>query len=566
MEISQVYAITLGGILFTLLLIGRLPMVPYSTFFTPPLVQQALRYLKYPYIVHRHRFLGPWTCADVFLQVVYIAGNSFCLGFRVSDISKAGGRAGTLSLINMIPLFLGPHLGFLADLLGISLSTFRLMHRSAGAMSCSLVLFHIIAMFVSLTSFSLDGIANISATVSGASLGLIIVMSWSWSPLRKWAYEFFLRLHQLLAAIAAISALLHMPSMLFPRLYFYISLGIFIATSTAEGVLLLYHNGIIARAKNRRLPRVREVFKYPGKSDNRPIQLSIIPQEPLRMEAGQYINIYIPSVGVRSSVFLQTHPFVVTSWTGKTQTKLELVIERRRGWTKLLQSIIASEQSGGLNRVLFTGPHGAIIPVSNYEYVFMVASGYGIVAQLPLLERLVQGTLAREVRARRIHLVWDIEDIGLYEAVYPRFNWVLVEDRKLGKNPALTISIYSAQMAPAELSKRAKILPGPLPLSEVFEAEIAEIEKRKMQETEAVRKMEAKRAEQIEKGRKEVFMGRSSGEISYESGALPVCTSTPRMLITVSASQKIRDELRSILWNSLKKDITLNELDYQPSD
>jgi len=52
--------------------------------------------------------------------------------------------------------------------------------------------------------------------------------------------------------------------------------------------------------------------------------------------------------------------------------------------------------------------------VGNYEYVFMVASGYGIIAQLPLLERLVQGTLAREVRARRICLVWEFEDIGEY--------------------------------------------------------------------------------------------------------------------------------------------------------
>jgi predicted ferric reductase len=201
---------------------------------------------------------------------------------------------------------------------------------------------------------------------------------------------------------------------MFPRLYFYISLGIFMATSAYEGVLLLYRNGVVARAKGRKLPRVGEVFKYPGEDENSPVQLTIIPQESLSMGAGQYINLYLPSLGVRSFIFMQTHPFVVASWTGKRQTKLELVIKPRRGWTKILQSraITASGQSGGLGRVLFTGPHGAIVPVGNYEYVFMVASGYGIIAQLPLLERLVQGTLAREVRARRICLVWEIEDIG----------------------------------------------------------------------------------------------------------------------------------------------------------
>jgi len=37
--------------------------------------------------------------------------------------------------------------------------------------------------------------------------------------------------------------------------------------------------------------------------------------------------------------------------------------------------------------------------VDEYKYIFMVVSSYGIIAYLPLLERLVQGTLACEVRA-----------------------------------------------------------------------------------------------------------------------------------------------------------------------
>mgnify|MGYP003624684285 FL=1 len=165
METTVVYAIVLGGILLFLFIINVLSVVPYSAFSIPPLVDRALRYLMYPYVVRRHRLLGPWTLADVLVQLIYFAGNSFCLGFRVSGFAKAGIRAGNLSLINMVPLFLGPHLGFLADILGISLSTFRLMHRSAGLMSCSLVLFHVLAVFVSHTAFSVRGIANLSAII-----------------------------------------------------------------------------------------------------------------------------------------------------------------------------------------------------------------------------------------------------------------------------------------------------------------------------------------------------------------------------------------------------------------
>ena len=94
--------------------------------------------------------------------------------------------------------------------------------------------------------------------------------------------------------------------------------------------------------------------------------------------------------------------------------------------------------------------------------------------------------------------------------------------------------------------------------------------------------MEEKRAEQIERGREEVMLERPSREVIHEPGALPVCINTSRMLITgknvvyqdfvvvlimlVSASTKFRDELRSILRASLDRDITLKELDYQPSD
>lgn len=113
--------------------------------------------------------------------------------------------------------------------------------------------------------------------------------------------------------------------------------------------------------------------------------------------------------------------------------------------------------------------------------------------------------------------------------------------------------------------------------------------------------MEEKRAEEISTGRIEITSGKmerpdkqiNSGsgkkfnhasieENTPESETLPVCTRTPRMLITgkshymkhlqfilmieVSASAQMRDELRLALQTSLNKDISLVELDYQPSN
>ena len=174
MEITMAYAVALGGVLLILALINLLPGLPYLTISTPRFLQRALRYLTYPYLVRRHRFWGPWTCADIIIQIVYIGCNAFCIRFPASDITEAGVRAGYLSLINMIPLFLGPHLGFLADILGVSLSTFRLMHRSAGMMSCSLFLFHVLAKLVSHTAFAFRGIANLSAVVVSTLVTIIL--------------------------------------------------------------------------------------------------------------------------------------------------------------------------------------------------------------------------------------------------------------------------------------------------------------------------------------------------------------------------------------------------------
>ena len=158
MEIIQAYATAVGGVFSIYFVIAILP-------FLMPFIEKisllAFKYLIYPQFLRRHRLLGPWTPADILIQLVYIAINVFCFSFRVSSISNAGLRAGDLSLINMIPLFLGPHLSFLAGLFGVSLDTYRLVHRSAGVMSVMLLLFHVLTVVAGRTAFPLSELANL---------------------------------------------------------------------------------------------------------------------------------------------------------------------------------------------------------------------------------------------------------------------------------------------------------------------------------------------------------------------------------------------------------------------
>jgi hypothetical protein len=171
MDISQAYAIVVGGSFCLLLLINGLPLIARLVRYLSPLVS---KHLIYRYVLHRHRLLGPWSRAGVLVQLIYVAGNVCCFKFWDTTISQAGLRAGTLAMINLIPLFAVPHLGTLADLLGVTLSTFRQIHRSAGVMAVVLTIFHVLVMIASQPSFPLDLPQNKFAVIVSSLFGTFL--------------------------------------------------------------------------------------------------------------------------------------------------------------------------------------------------------------------------------------------------------------------------------------------------------------------------------------------------------------------------------------------------------
>ena len=146
MDITQLYATASGSIFFCLILFR---IRRYIRSFLEAVTLQASQHLVHPQLICRHRFLGPWSRADVLAHLFYIGVNMFCIGFYVKSAHLASLRAASLSLVNLIPTFAGPHLSFLADTLGLSLATFRRVHRSFGVMSCFMLSFHVFSMLAS---------------------------------------------------------------------------------------------------------------------------------------------------------------------------------------------------------------------------------------------------------------------------------------------------------------------------------------------------------------------------------------------------------------------------------
>ncbi len=147
MEITQIYAVAAGGALAFLVIVKLwLSITRILRFQTSGFL---LKHVVYPYLLRRHRCIGPWTRGSVLLHVFYIAAVIFCNSFRVDSLTQASIRAGKMALINSIPLYLGFHLGFIADVLGISLRVFSRLHGSIAFISTALGLFHAVVSMAS---------------------------------------------------------------------------------------------------------------------------------------------------------------------------------------------------------------------------------------------------------------------------------------------------------------------------------------------------------------------------------------------------------------------------------
>jgi hypothetical protein len=244
------------------------------------------------------------------------------------------------------------------------------------------------------------------AKQGGSSLGVLILLSIPF--VRKISYEFFLRSHQFLAAAIAYSTWRHRtPHTTFDWWYIYVFIAVFSVLLALQWSLILFRNlawrGHMPRAV---ITRTEEAITIELKLTSRPLAL----------DSGQYIVLYMPFISFWSFSFLQSHPFIVTSWAPSPQETLELFVQPRRGLTSRYLSakpgVPFRTLKSGPFRALISGPHGISTPMSEYETVLMVATGFGIAAQLPHLSELIHGYNTSQTRTKRVHLVWQMPSLG----------------------------------------------------------------------------------------------------------------------------------------------------------
>lgn len=153
------------------------------------------------------------------------------------------------------------------------------------------------------------------------------------------------------------------------------------------------------------------------------IQVKMKLRKPVKVEPGQYINLWIP-LGPLS--VLQSHPFTVASlqsdpftaaslkskpsmvddWPTREQTELKVFVNVNRGLSRNLRHAVKRGLTSNIG--LYMGPYGSTIDMKGYEAILLVATGLGVVAVAPYLQWLVHAFHKREICSAPIQLIWHI--------------------------------------------------------------------------------------------------------------------------------------------------------------
>jgi hypothetical protein len=115
-----------------------------ASFLYHPLVLFFLKHLAYPIIIRRHKYIGPISPLRLLLQGVHGSASVISTVYGSRSVTASIKATGLVSVVHLFPLFLGNHLGTAADVLGLSLRTYRLAHGWIGLTSIVFAIPHIV--------------------------------------------------------------------------------------------------------------------------------------------------------------------------------------------------------------------------------------------------------------------------------------------------------------------------------------------------------------------------------------------------------------------------------------
>ncbi|GFF59051.1 putative ferric-chelate reductase [Aspergillus lentulus] len=319
----------------------------------------------------------------------------------------------------------------LIPLLGIPFDTFNLLHRWVGRVMIAGALIHMGCVIgAQATQVSMDAITNELWShpfyVYGmiALIAFVVIFFQSVSPIRHAFYEAFLHFHIFLAVMSFVGLWYHLRGLAQQRVLL-ATLILWGLDRIARLVSIIWRN-----CGKQRTSATVELL--PG--DVARVEVAV--SRPWKFKAGQYMYLYIPSLGLWTS-----HPFSV-AWTssdrmttsekrdssdsfnvllgGPQRTTMSFLIKRRDGFTnKLLRRVHSSEEGKFNATALAEGPFGGLHSLASYGTVLLIAGGIGITHPLSYLREFADGFSDRSMAVRRVTLVWVVRHLEHLDWIQP---------------------------------------------------------------------------------------------------------------------------------------------------
>ena len=225
-------------------------------------------------------------------------------------------------------------------------------------------------------------------------------------------FEFFLKLHIILAFITVIALLNHLlPSGLGKSMFPVIAMSLWGFNTTWRLARMVYHN-IGGRRFNYTTTcqvSITPFFDNPEKTIVSALRLTVGLHRPIKILPGQYVYLFLSDMGLRRR--FQAHPYVMTWWDNSVAArKVCFLVQPEAG----LSSELTTRNL--LGSVVVDGPYGVNLHLEKYETVILIAKGIGIAGLLPYVRHMTYRRMSNLERYRRglitrkIDVYWVMDD------------------------------------------------------------------------------------------------------------------------------------------------------------
>ncbi|KAF7114977.1 hypothetical protein CNMCM5793_000747 [Aspergillus hiratsukae] len=355
---------------------------------------------------------------------------------RSALFAELRGRAGTLAVLNLVPLIiLGCRNNPLIALLAVSFRTFNLLHRWLGRLVVLATVVHVAAWAVN--AVEEDGLTAMLERIKSASffqwgccaaVCFLFILVQSLPPIRHLCYETFRHLHQLAGLTALLGVFFHLKVDDLPQLSWVTTAAVlWFLERCARLLRLVYLN--YTRSAGCTVARVEAL-------PSNVCRVTFYLPKHASIDPGCYAHAYFPSVS-----WWMSHPFSI-AWTepeipcagaideshhtdsapttavekinGAGNTRLTIIIVARGGMTRRLYKKAVSQHGHCTSiRAFVEGPYASGTPgMGSYGTVVLFSAGVGITHHLMYARQLIQRASEGLVATRRLHFTWSVGSLN----------------------------------------------------------------------------------------------------------------------------------------------------------